>query len=214
MLCAHLLSRRHNICATTSHAIITTQTQVESILKPVRGIRDAQRRAGITPTNHSRHNIQAVKEQSRLNALQKTQQQDERIIQHSSSRKSLTPSTARQHQQQQYQQYQYQQPSRSSSLASSGGGGADTSAARDFVEENKVAAVAAAARRPVKAEARAGAGPGEYLQKAEYGQVRVCGLIGWLGGGWVGERGRGMAGGDVEAELTVAWAGGWVVGLS
>lgn len=54
--------------------------QVESILKPVRGIRDAQRRAGITPTNHSRHNIQAVKEQSRLNALQKAQQQDERII--------------------------------------------------------------------------------------------------------------------------------------
>lgn len=53
--------------------------QVESILKPVRGIRDAQRRAGITPTNHSRHNIQAVKEQSRLNALQKAQQQDERI---------------------------------------------------------------------------------------------------------------------------------------
>jgi hypothetical protein len=54
--------------------------QVESILKPVRGIRDAQRRAGITPTNHSRHNIQAVKEQSRINALQKAQEVDERIM--------------------------------------------------------------------------------------------------------------------------------------
>lgn len=54
--------------------------QVESILKPVRGIRDAQRRAGLTPTNHSRHNIQAVKEQSRLNALQKAQEQDDRIM--------------------------------------------------------------------------------------------------------------------------------------
>lgn len=59
---------------------VTHTTQVESILKPVRGIRDAQRRAGITPTNHSRHNIQAVKEQSRLNALQKAQEQDERIL--------------------------------------------------------------------------------------------------------------------------------------
>jgi hypothetical protein len=43
----------------------------------VRGIRDAQARAGITPTNHSRHNITAVKEQSRLNALKKLQDQED-----------------------------------------------------------------------------------------------------------------------------------------
>jgi hypothetical protein len=50
--------------------------QVESILNPVRGIRDAQIRAGITPTNHARNNVLAVKEQSRLNALSKLQEQD------------------------------------------------------------------------------------------------------------------------------------------
>lgn len=43
----------------------------------MRGIRDAQARAGITPTNHSRHNITAVKEQSRLNALKKMQDQED-----------------------------------------------------------------------------------------------------------------------------------------
>lgn len=62
-----------------------------------------------------------------------------------------------------------QQPSRSSSL----GSGGDLSTARDFVEENKVAAVAAAARRPVKAEAKSS--PGQYMQKADFGQVRATG---------------------------------------
>lgn len=51
--------------------------QVESILNPVRGVRDAQIRAGITPTNHARHNALAVKEQSRLNALYKQQEVQE-----------------------------------------------------------------------------------------------------------------------------------------
>lgn len=69
-----------------------------------------------------------------------------------------------------------QQPSRSSSL----GSGGDLNAARDFVEENKLAAVAAAARRPVKAETRAGEGAGEYLHKADFGQVLVC-MGGWGG---------------------------------
>jgi hypothetical protein len=133
---------------------------VESILKPVRGIRDAQRRAGITPTNHSRHNIQAVKEQSRLNALQKAQQQDERI---SAATGGLRRQSGA------FGSRQQQQPSRSSSLGSAG----DLSTARDFVEENKLAAAAAAARRPVKAEAKAGAGAGEYLHKSDFGQVRV-----------------------------------------
>lgn len=64
---------------------------------------------------------------------------------------------------------QQQQPSRSSSLGSAG----DLSTARDFVEENKLAAAAAAARRPVKAEAKAGAGAGEYLHKSDFGQVCV-----------------------------------------
>lgn len=70
--------------------------QVDSILRPVHGIRDAQRRAGITPTNHSRHNIQAVKEQSRLNALQKSQQQDERIMAATSSFRSRAAGSGRQ----------------------------------------------------------------------------------------------------------------------
>lgn len=139
----------------------------------MRGIRDAQRHAGITPTNHSRHNIQAVKEQSRINALQKAQQKDDRIIAaHTAARSKGTATGGR-------QAAGYtaaaaagrQQPSRSSSLGSSGGG-ADISAARDFVEENKLAAAAAAARRHIKAESKAAAGAGEFLHKSEYGQVR------------------------------------------
>ena len=42
----------------------------------MRGIRDAQIRAGITPVNHARNNVIAVKEQSRLNALSKLQEQE------------------------------------------------------------------------------------------------------------------------------------------
>lgn len=90
--------------------------QVESILKPVRGIRDAQRRAGITPTNHSRHNVQAVKEQSRLNALQKLQQQDERIMAATSSFRSKAAGSGRQTS----TAAGRGQPSRSSSLNSGG----------------------------------------------------------------------------------------------
>lgn len=40
-------------------------------MNPVRGVRDAQMRAGITPTNHARHNAAAVREQSQMNALRK-----------------------------------------------------------------------------------------------------------------------------------------------
>jgi hypothetical protein len=45
--------------------------QVASCLNPVRGVRDAQRRAGIKPTDHARQNALAVKERSRLNALRR-----------------------------------------------------------------------------------------------------------------------------------------------
>lgn len=45
--------------------------QIENIMNPVRGPRDAQIRAGITPTNHARQNAQAVREQSNMNAMRK-----------------------------------------------------------------------------------------------------------------------------------------------
>ena len=64
--------------------------QVESILNPIRGTRDAQIRAGITPVNHARNNVLAVKEQSRLNALSKLQEEQQAAaaghqLKHSSS---------------------------------------------------------------------------------------------------------------------------------
>lgn len=52
-------------------------SQVESFLNPVRGIRDAQQRAGIKPVNHVGKNASAVKEQSQLNALRKQQQESD-----------------------------------------------------------------------------------------------------------------------------------------
>lgn len=142
--------------------------QVESVLNPVRGIRDAQARAGITPTDHSRHNILAIKEQSRLNALQKLQQQDDgqqpqvkpqlrRTTSGSgtgsggSSRavsRTTSVGAAR-------------QPSRGSD-GSSGGG------SRNFLAENR--ATAGAASRPIKGSSKSDDGAA-FLQKSNYGQV-------------------------------------------
>lgn len=45
--------------------------KIESIFNPVRGLRDAQVRAGIKPVNHARANARAIKEQSQMNALRK-----------------------------------------------------------------------------------------------------------------------------------------------
>jgi hypothetical protein len=176
----------------TAELVLFLCSQIESILNPVRGIRDAQARAGITPTDHSRHNILAIKEQSRLNALQKQQQEQQ-------AQQQLRPQMRR-------------TTSGTSTAAGAGpggickslsGGGSRTAAAaaaaggrpsivrsvsgngaaagrgvrsgdgscsdgRDFVQENKAAA--AAASRPVKAESRSDGGAA-YLQKSEYGQV-------------------------------------------
>lgn len=47
---------------------------MQHFLNPVHGVRDAQVRAGLTPTNHHRNNVLAMKEQSRMNALRKQQE--------------------------------------------------------------------------------------------------------------------------------------------
>ncbi|KAF6265685.1 calmodulin-binding-domain-containing protein [Scenedesmus sp. NREL 46B-D3] len=137
-------------------------SQVESILNPVRGIRDAQARAGIKPTDHSRHNVLAIKEQSRLNALQKQQQEQQAQQQSLSGGGSRAAAAAG-------------RPgivrSVSGSAAAAGWSvrsGDGSSDGRDFLRENKAAA--AAASRPVKAESRQDGGAA-YLQKSEYGQV-------------------------------------------
>eukprot|EP00879_Flechtneria_rotunda_P006544 GHRR01006877.1.p1 GENE.GHRR01006877.1~~GHRR01006877.1.p1 ORF type:complete len:304 (+),score=128.73 GHRR01006877.1:354-1265(+) len=156
-------------------------SQVEAVLNPVRGIRDAQARAGVTPTNHSRHNILAIKEQSRLNALQKLQEQDDAQVAKEQQFKpqlrrtasgngggrpdssSLSRSGANSRPTGINRSISSNAASRRSSNSSNGSG-----PARDFVAENRAAA--AAASKPVKAEARQEDGEA-YLHKSAYGQV-------------------------------------------
>lgn len=45
--------------------------QVENLLNPVRGIRDAQKRQGIKPVDHFRHNKDAIRQISHMNGLRK-----------------------------------------------------------------------------------------------------------------------------------------------
>jgi hypothetical protein len=149
----------------------------------VRGIRDAQRRAGITPTNHSRHNIHAVKEQSRLNALQKQQaaaEQGQRAARKPLGTSSGTGASSR--------RASSGGVDGSCSCAAAGPGSTahcrsrsandtspaadDASCERDFVAENKAAAAAATIKRVAKAEVKQQPSPGSFLRKSEYGQVR------------------------------------------
>jgi hypothetical protein len=53
-------------------------SQIQNILNPIQGPRDAQTRAGIKPLNHAKSNISAVKEQSSLNQLRKIAIQEEK----------------------------------------------------------------------------------------------------------------------------------------
>jgi len=45
--------------------------QIQHLLNPVQGPRDAQTRQGIKPMDHARSNAHAVREASQLNALRK-----------------------------------------------------------------------------------------------------------------------------------------------
>ncbi|GMH42473.1 hypothetical protein BSKO_10392 [Bryopsis sp. KO-2023] len=51
-------------------------TQVENLLNPVRGVRDAQRRQGVVPVNHARQNKDAIKQMSQINGLKKIQRNE------------------------------------------------------------------------------------------------------------------------------------------
>ena len=55
----------------------TPVPQIQDVMNPILGIRDAQVRAGIKPPNHAKTNICAIKEQSSLNKLRKMAQQSE-----------------------------------------------------------------------------------------------------------------------------------------
>ncbi len=57
---------------TNCHYVSAAAEQIESIINPVRGLRDAQQRAGIIPINHAKANAMAVREASQMNALRKT----------------------------------------------------------------------------------------------------------------------------------------------
>ncbi|KAI8470060.1 MAG: calmodulin-binding-domain-containing protein [Monoraphidium minutum] len=129
-------------------------SQVAGCLNPVRGVRDAQTRAGIRPTDHARQNLIAEEE-------------EDVAPRHTPGRAPRAPLAAR-------------TPSggpqalppggmQRQRSGSSGGGGAagGGGGARNFLEENRAAA--AAAHRPAKAETRPDAAP--YKSKREYGQV-------------------------------------------
>ncbi|GBF95728.1 hypothetical protein Rsub_08710 [Raphidocelis subcapitata] len=179
----------HRVAAPSSKVKMhVDSSQVESCLNPVRGVRDAQRRAGIKPTDHARQNALAVKERSRLNALSRLSQQEDRQQQADvAPRRARTgpapragaggalgaaaaawrgagaaaaavPSSAGGPPHQQLR----------AAAQCQGGCGAGPAAPRDFVEENRLAA--AAARHAAKAEARRDAGV-PFTQKREYGQV-------------------------------------------
>jgi len=158
----------------------------------VRGVRDAQRRAGIQPTDHARQNALAVKERSRLNALRRLSQQEEELRPHRDVRAACssgggrlgggagrTTAVTRSSGSRGAQPHVAGSTSSSKSSrgcsSNAGTGGAltpTTSMRRNFVEENRLAA--AAARHAAKAESKAGAA--DYMSKREYGQVGS-----WLG---------------------------------
>lgn len=123
-------------------------SQIESIINPVRGLRDAQQRAGIVPVNHAKANAMAVREASQMNALRKANEEQGG----SSKGLKLPPvrSTSAPSRQQQLQR----RPSSQGSIAG-----------RDFIAENRMGAAA-----PLRAP-RADKQEPNYMQKKDFGQV-------------------------------------------
>ncbi|KAK9814667.1 hypothetical protein WJX72_009492 [[Myrmecia] bisecta] len=128
-------------------------SQLQDCLNPVRGVRDQQRRAGITPVNHARHNATAVKEQSALNRLRKLQLEEEAAAEAAAvARKLPAPTTS--------SGYGRATPRRPSSAQSSD---------RDHVKENIQDAVA---NRGNRLSARSPQAEGAaWLKKEAYGKV-------------------------------------------
>ena len=60
-------------------AMHQNSSQVANMLNPVTGLRDAQRRAGVTPVNHARDNLLAIKELSLKNKARKEAEAATRI---------------------------------------------------------------------------------------------------------------------------------------
>ncbi|KAG2494455.1 hypothetical protein HYH03_007507 [Edaphochlamys debaryana] len=123
-------------------------SQIESFLNPVRGRRDAQMRAGITPTDHARQNAMAVREASNVNAMRKAAEEKDK----DAGRLKLPPvrSTSAPHQ----RAAAGRRPSSSSGAAG-----------RDFIQENKLGSVAPL--RPPRPEKT----PPNYMAKRDFGQV-------------------------------------------
>jgi len=122
-------------------------SQIQGLLNPVQGPRDAQVRAGIKPFDHAKSNIAAIKEQSKLNALQKMSSQDNGSgagAKAAAAARSTSAPTRR----------VLQRP--------------PSDNGRDFINENRVNA--AAPQRPPRPDGKADDGL-KYLQKRDYGRV-------------------------------------------
>lgn len=126
-------------------------SQIESILNPVMGIRDAQLRAGIKPTNHAKNNVAAIKEQSKMNALRKLQGDDKDPVTGRSLHRSSSGG------------------SKSNSFGHTREAGRRTTSedgGRNFVEENRIAAgTSSRSSRTGDTNAKA------FIEKRDYGKV-------------------------------------------
>ncbi|GAX83094.1 hypothetical protein CEUSTIGMA_g10520.t1 [Chlamydomonas eustigma] len=124
-------------------------SQIQNILNPVHGPRDAQIRAGIKPPNHAKSNISAVKEQSSLNQLRKMAVQEEKSFPRGQGARSTSAPTRK--------------PIQRQCSVEAGEGG------RDFLNENKLVAGMPPIRLPrINSTKDDGL---KYLHKPDFGRV-------------------------------------------
>mmetsp|Transcript_12775 Transcript_12775/g.34834 ORF Transcript_12775/g.34834 Transcript_12775/m.34834 type:complete len:297 (-) Transcript_12775:213-1103(-) len=124
-------------------------SQIQQLLNPVQGPRDAQTRQGIKPMDHARSNAHAVKEASQLNALRKAAAE---AAQQNARPPGYIPA---------YNRTSSAGPSRPPAL----GAKQPSANSRNFMQENKLGAAAAIrAAKPKEDEMK-------YLKKQDYGRV-------------------------------------------
>lgn len=132
-------------------------SQVQQFFNPIQGPRDAAKRAGMKPPDHSKSNIRAIRELSSLNQMRKQEEQEQEAKEAARRNASGFVRTS---------------SANADSRRVSGGGSmnlyqADDRQGRDFLKENKISSVAPA-RPPRQAQPDDGE---KYLKKKDFGRV-------------------------------------------